>query len=126
MRVKLEADAVLTILSKCEKSEWSLVTSNIIRSELSKLKDILRLQKVNALVSLSNERLVATEAVIKKAEDYQAKGIKIYDSYHLAVAEENKCDVFLTTDDQFLKRAKEIDLNVTVDNPANWIVEVIL
>jgi predicted nucleic acid-binding protein len=53
------------------------------------------------------------------------KGIKVFDSYHLAVAEENDCDVFLTTDDCFLKRAKEIALNIVVENPAKWIVEVI-
>jgi len=83
------------------------------------------LQKAEALLAVASEKLKTTLDTIQIAEALQEKGIKVFDSYHLAVAEENGCDVFLTTDDRFLHRAKETGLNIVAENPAKWIVEVI-
>ena len=124
-RVKLEADAVLTILSKCEAGEWTLVSSDVIEREVSLLPDLQRLQKVQSLMLIANAKLNTTASSVRKAEAFQKKGVKVFDSYHLAVAIENGCDVFLTTDDRFLKKAVELKTKTIVENPAKWIVEVI-
>jgi hypothetical protein len=42
----------------------------------------------------------------------------------LAVAEENLADLFLTTDDKLLTRAKLIRLNMEAANPSTWLMEV--
>ena len=124
-RVRVEAEAVLLILSSCRRGECDLVSSNVIANEISKQTDARRLEKVKALLSIASEELIATKATVKLAEAFQASGITVFDSYHLAVAEEHGCDVFLTTDDRFLKKAAKQTLNIQVANPAKWILEVI-
>ena len=46
------------------------------------------------------------------------------DSLHLALAEIAKVDVFLTTDDNFLRAASRMNLSITVANPVTWYMEV--
>ncbi len=49
------------------------------------------------------------------------------DAIHLACAESAEVDVFLTTDDRLLKKAKRIGkiLKVRVANPVHWLMEVL-
>jgi predicted nucleic acid-binding protein len=67
------------------------------------------------------------EAEVKRAKDLQKEGFQAFDSLHLACAETAKVDVFLSTDDRLLKRAKQISkrLKVRVMNPLAWAEEVI-
>jgi predicted nucleic acid-binding protein len=53
----------------------------------------------------------------------QRQGIKLLDSLHLALAEEYRQDVLLTTDDVFLAAARRIDTGVPVVNPVVWLME---
>lgn len=53
-------------------------------------------------------------------------GFKWFDALHLACAESGKADIFLTTDDRLLRKAKRLssDLRVRVENPYTWLQEV--
>jgi predicted nucleic acid-binding protein len=46
---------------------------------------------------------------------------------HLACAESAKVDVFLTTDDRLLRLAKRVskDLDVLVENPLDWLEDIL-
>ena len=124
-RVRLESEAVLTVISRCESEQWVMLTSDILDFEKNKQTDLLKLEKVDALLTVAKEKLATTELVLTKAAEFQKAGIKIVDSIHLATAHENSVDVFLTTDDSFLRRAKSLGLSMKVENPATWILEVI-
>jgi predicted nucleic acid-binding protein len=52
-------------------------------------------------------------------------GFADFDALHLACAERAEVDVFLTTDDRLLRRAKRLaaQLRVRVENPATWVRE---
>ena len=52
-------------------------------------------------------------------------GFKSFDAMHIACAESEKADVFLTTDDKLLKLAKrnKNKLNVDIANPVLWLTE---
>ena len=52
-RVRLESEAVLTILSRSQTKSWILVGSEIIDIEISKIPDDDRMQKVSLLSSIS-------------------------------------------------------------------------
>ena len=125
-RVHFESDAVLTILSRCESGEWLLVSSEVIDLEFSKSPDLERLKKVRALYSVSQERLILNGQAEVRAKEFQKHGIKVMDSLHLAVAESGQVDVLLTTDDIFLRKAKNLKLNMVVANPVTWLMEVLL
>lgn len=124
-RVILEADAVVTILSQCDEGKLSLYSSTVTDMELGRISDQRKREKAQALASMSQEKLLLTESAKERALVFQKHGIKVMDSLHLAVAETSGVDVFLTTDDAFLRAAGRIKLKITVANPVTWIMEVL-
>ena len=52
-------------------------------------------------------------------------GFKSFDAMHIACAESEKADVFLTTDDKLLKLAKrnKNKLNIDIANPVLWLMQ---
>jgi predicted nucleic acid-binding protein len=124
-RVYLEAESVLSIVSHCEKGEWTLLGSGVIEYELSNSTDEDRLEQVRALYSAAGEKLTLTTRAERRAAHFHANGIHTFDSLHLALAEEYGADVFLTTDDRLLKAAKRLEVTVAVANPVSWLMEVI-
>jgi predicted nucleic acid-binding protein len=124
-RINLESDAVVSILSRCEDGELSLYTSTVTDIELGHIADKRKFEKAQALISIAHDKLLLTESAKEKALAFQKHGIKVMDSLHLAVAETSGIDVFLTTDDAFLRRAKRLKTNITVENPVTWIMEVL-
>jgi hypothetical protein len=70
-RVYLEAEAVLSIISRCEEGKWVLVSSGAIDFELLKLPDIDRLEQIQTLYSVASERIKLTEQTEKRAAFFQ-------------------------------------------------------
>ena len=64
-----------------------------------------------------------TDEVKAMARQFQQRGIREYDSLHLATAEKNNYDFLLTTDDDFRHTACKIPLRVKVRNPVEWLLE---
>jgi predicted nucleic acid-binding protein len=54
-------------------------------------------------------------------------GFKSFDALHIACAEKSRADILLTTDDDLMRKAlrKKNFLNVSVENPVNWLMEEI-
>ena len=123
-RVYLEAEAILSIIYHCEKNEWTLIASGVIDYELSKLSDTDRLEQVQTLYAAAHERVKLIEETQQRAIFFQEHGLKSFDSLHLALAETNEVDTFLTTDDQLLRIAGKLDLKIKVANPVSWLMEV--
>ena len=125
LRIQFESDAVLSIIARCETKQWTLVSSEIIDLEFKKQTDLKRLKKVQALYSVASKRLILTAQAQHRAEELQGHGIKVFDSLHLAVAEVSNIDVFLTTDDDFIKAVERISTSIIVENPVTWFMEVL-
>jgi predicted nucleic acid-binding protein len=123
-RIYLEAEAVLSIITHCEKGEWSLIASSIIDFELSRLSDVDRQEQVQALYTAAADSIILTGEAEKLAAFFQQKGIKPFDSLHLALAETSGVDVFLTTDDRLLRAVTRLDLRIIIKNPVSWLMEV--
>ena len=123
-RVYLEAEAVLSIVSRCEKGEWVLIASGVIDFEISKLSDMDRQEQVRMLYAAASERIKLSGEAEQRAVFFQKHGLKLFDSLHLALAEESGADVFLTTDDRLLRTTQKIDLKIIVANPVSWLMEV--
>jgi predicted nucleic acid-binding protein len=105
---------------------WDLANSEAVDLELLKMTNPANLRKVRSLyAAASGERLRITDEVLARALSFQQKGLKQYDSLHLALAELSQMDVLLTTDDGFLKAAGRIETDLLVANPVAWLMEVI-
>jgi len=124
-RIKLESEAILSILSRCQSRRWSLVGSPVIDLELGKITNVEKLKKVRMLYTVKNEILPVDLNATQRANEFQQYGIKTVDSLHLAVAEFGGVDIFLTTDDNFLKITKRIQIKIKAENPVTWFMEVL-
>ena len=120
----LEAEAVLSIVSHCEREEWVLLSSSVIDYELSLMQDDDKFKKIQTLCTASKEWLALSADAESRAKYFQQYGIKALDSFHLALAETQKADVFLTTDVRLLQAARKLNLAIKISNPLSWLMEV--
>jgi predicted nucleic acid-binding protein len=122
-RVRLEAEAVLSILAHGRASNLILAASEATEFELSGITDDDKLKKIYSLYSATSERLLYTEKTISRALLFQQQGIKLMDSLHLALAEEYRQDILLTTDDAFIATVKRSEAGVPAANPVAWLMK---
>lgn len=127
VRVRLEAEAVLGILSRIENGEWEWVGSEALMDEIEQTPDAQRLSRVKLLSDFVQEVVEVNEKEVKRAKELQKEGFQVFDALHIACAESAKVDVFLSTDDRLLKQAKRVSkrLKVRIENPLAWVEEMI-
>jgi predicted nucleic acid-binding protein len=124
-RIRLETEAIVLLLARLERKEWTWLGSQVLELEIDKMPDAeqqSRLRHVMEFVSLTVE---IGEKELTRASELQRLGFVGFDAVHLACAEIGKADVFLTTDDRLLKLAKRLakKLRVKVENPLDWMKE---
>jgi predicted nucleic acid-binding protein len=122
-RVRLEAEAVLSILEMAEAGELEIIGSDIIDDELSQMPANERREKVELFLALASSQVALTLAIEQRAIELQKWNIAPLDALHLASAESARADYFLTTDDDLLRRAKRAGLKVKIENPAKWLIQ---
>jgi len=125
-RVRLEAEAVLLILSRCQSHRLQLIGSEVVDYEISLIPEMEKRQKVQLLATLAASRVIVTEEIENRATKLANLGFNTFDVLHLACAEEGGADILLTTDDRFLSAAKRnaYMLNVRVENPVICLIGI--
>lgn len=124
LRIKLETEAKLNIQERIIQKEIELTWSYILDFEneanpFEQRKLAIKGWKNYALVDINE-----TREIIEKAERFHQIGIKSKDSIHLACAISQRCEYFLTTDDELIKKALGIK-EIKVTDPISFIKEVI-
>jgi len=124
-RIKLEARAIAIILEGIEEHRFLWIGSEIVFDEIEKTPDHV---KKNEMLSLSkdiSEIIYLTDKIEKRGIELCGMGFTVYDALHIACCESGEVDLFLTTDDKLLKRAKRFGnkIKVRVENPLLWIKE---
>ena len=123
-RMRMEAEAVTEIIQNCENGKWILMNSDIIEFEVSQHSDSFKQEQVKSILNLANIYIQSTANIDVRAEKLMELSFKFHDALHLAFAEAGDADVFLTTDDRLLRKAKKYQsiLNVEVENPTIWLM----
>jgi predicted nucleic acid-binding protein len=82
--------------------------------------------EAEALLSFANEIVVPDVAEADRARQLEEQGISPFDALHLASAEQGGADVFLTTDDDLVRRARRNPgrFHIRVENPVSWYENV--
>jgi hypothetical protein len=124
-RIHFEADAVLAFKGMCDTSGWTFAASSVLNAELSRINDPQKFVDVMGIYKDASNYLRVTDTVKQRAQVFQTKGVKTFDSFHLALAEVNRYDVLLATDDDFLRVAQKIQTSIPVKNPMDWLTEVL-
>jgi predicted nucleic acid-binding protein len=122
-RIRLEVTAVQEIIRRSAAQEYSLVTSEVIEEELSKIPDIRKRLRVGKILSLAKESVLIDEGIISRMHELIILGGDAMDSLHIACAERAGA-VLLTTDDGLITFFKSHrDIQVQIENPVTWLKE---
>ena len=107
-RIRVESEAVLAILTIVQTGELSLLNSEALEYEVSRIPDEVRRNEVMAVLALTNERLEINDEVEALAESLEIRGVRSMDAVHLALASTAKADFFGTCDDKFLRTSQTL------------------
>lgn len=126
-RIRIEAEAVKAILRRIEDGQWEGIKSPVVRFENSRMPDADRMLEVGLMADRMNIPVSLSASVRDRALFLENLGFGGLDALHLAVAEKAKADIFLTTDDALLKRARrhQDKIFIEVDNPLRWFGKVV-
>ncbi len=126
-RIRLETEAIMLILFRLERKEWIWLGSQALEIEIEKTPDSGKRSRLKRIVEHIHESVQIGQKEIERGRELEKTGFIGFDALHIACAESGKADVFLTTDDQLLKLAKQHAnvLGVRVENPLDWAKEVL-
>lgn len=126
-RILLESEAIAIIIRLCESGDLTLVSSPVLRAEISKSPNPRRRELALEILVIAGEDVSMSLEIESLAEEFAKRGFQPIDALHLACAESHPVDYFCTCDDKFLKKAKaQNDLNVKVVSPLELAEEVLV
>ncbi len=125
LRITLEADAVLGILSLVETNKVDLISSEILFFEINRNSNQIRKEYALEVVSKAKKFVGMSSKIEKRSREFVDLGVHFLDAVHLASAEEARADYFCTCDDMILKKAKKIPgLKIKVVSPLGLAKEL--
>lgn len=122
-KIKLETDAIVAIIKKCELGIWKFFKSDVLFYEINRILDETKKQEVLLLYNQGVSVIKMNIEIEARARELQKFNIKAFDALHIACAEFKNADVFLTTDRQLLLASKMAKVEIEVNNPAIWFME---
>ncbi len=125
VRIALEAEAVLGILSLCDAGLVELVSSEALVYEAEQNPLPIRREHSYFVLAKARTTINVTARIKERASQFLQHGIKPLDAVHLALAEASQADYFCTCDDQLARKARRIgDLQVKVVSSLDLIQEI--
>ncbi|MBI5894166.1 MAG: hypothetical protein HZB79_11105 [Deltaproteobacteria bacterium] len=125
IKIQLEALACGEIFARTERKEVKLVWSFMHEDENILCPIMERKMEVFRLSSLCKARVGTEKEIHYLAKEFQQKAkLSSKDAIHMACACYAKARFFLTCDDELIKRAKRLNLEMKVINPIEYIREV--
>ena len=113
LRVRLEAEAVVSLIELCESGRLELVASAAHRIENRANPHPDRHAHAVAVLAVAQHYAATTDAVAERAAEYAAAGIGRLDALHLASAVVSGAAFFCTTDDRLLRRGRQAETGST-------------
>lgn len=125
VRIVLESEAVLGIITFCDIGQAELLSSEVLLYEGEQSSLPVRKEHTLSVLEKAKNVLVVTEKEISRAAEIMQVGVKPLDALHLALAESGNADYFCTCDDKLLRNTKKVkDLSVKVVNPVDLVQEI--
>jgi predicted nucleic acid-binding protein len=125
LRVAVEAEAILSILTFCESGYATLLASDALVFETEQNPHPVRKQYAFGVLAMARQFVLTDSQVEARARTFHTFGIKPLDALHLASAVEAQAEYLCTCDDRFLRRAQAVDTRPTkVVSPLELVVEL--
>lgn len=124
-RIRLEAEAFLSILEKTMTGEVSIVSSSVLAYENSMSPFPERKERVSGYVALASQTVKMSDAIRKRAIVFEQAGFDSLDAMHLACASFGGAEYFITCDDNIIKKAKKDrkSVSLSVCSPLEFLIE---
>ncbi len=123
--VRMEAEAVLSIVDSCESGEWEYFSSDVLLDEILGMSNTDKRERVMLLYRSASSHINLTDVIVLRAKEFELWGLKSYDALHLASAESGGADILLTTDKNFIIKAQRSNTSILVQNPLVWLAEAL-
>jgi predicted nucleic acid-binding protein len=125
LRVLVEAQAVLGVLSLCESGQIELIASDALVFESEANPDAVRRDFAVQALAKAHHFVTTTAQIKAVAQTFIAAGLTPLDALHLASAMAVPADYFCTCDDRLLKKARLLDTASTkVVSPLELVSEL--
>ena len=126
-RIRLETESVMIILSHLQRKEWAWLGSQALEIEIDRASDADQRSRLQRIAGYVGQVAAIGQKELDRASELEKLGFSGFDAVHLACAESGGADIFLSTDDRLLKRAKRFSkkIRVKVANPLDWLKEMI-
>ena len=125
-RIRLEAESIVLILRHVKNGQLQWLSSDVVNYEIDQMTDLAKKREVKLLTKYASKIIEHGAKEVACGVELESLGFKPFDALHLACAEINGVDIFLTTDDKVLKMAQRFStkIRIQVKNPLEWIKEV--
>lgn len=126
-RIRRETLAINLIFDQIRAGAWHWISSDALVEEVEKSPDLEQRSRVKGWLIDARYIVSVGAREISRGKQLEILGFKELDALHIACAESGDSDIFLTTDDELLKRAKRnsTQLYVRVENPYTWLQEIV-
>ncbi len=74
--VRMEAEAIISIISRCENGEWELCGGDILLDEIANTPDLVKKQKILLLCHAAVDHIDITAGIVMRAKEFERMGIK--------------------------------------------------
>jgi predicted nucleic acid-binding protein len=122
-RVRLEAEAKLCIQEHIREGTLELAWSYILDFENTANPFEERRTTISRWRQYATIDVEETAAILQEANALVELGLKAKDALHIACAIAGECTYFLTTDDEILRRGKDVR-GITVLDPTAFVREM--
>jgi predicted nucleic acid-binding protein len=124
VRILLESEAVLGILSYVEQNKITLISSDALIYEIENIPSTLRRYNAKSILNLADIYIKVNSKIEKRAVYLITFGIMPLDALHLSLAEYSKANYFCTCDDKLISRAKKLIAKTKIVTPIELIGEI--
>ena len=125
-RIIREAETIRQLLAYLTGNHWHWITSDALLREVNRTPDLEERAQIKTWLTLAHQAVRVGTRETSRGQQLETLGFQKLDALHIACAESGEADIFLTTDDKLLRRAKRYhdQLDIRVENPATWLQEV--
>ena len=108
IRIRLEAEAVLGIISLIESQQLELISSEVLSFENQRNTNLSRKEFAQEILAQAVEVVQVDASIQTRAKQLVTRRVMALDALHLASAEAGKADYFCSCDDKLLKKARRL------------------
>ena len=125
-RVYQETEVIRWIISQFRAGRWDWISSDALMDEVERNQDLDQRLQIISWLTEAHQTIAVGVNEIARGKQLEVLSFEELDALHLACSESGSVDIFLTTDDGLLEKAKRDSsrIHVHVENPCTWFQEM--